>query len=331
MAVTIKEIAAAAGVSPSTVSRTINDHYSISEKTKQKVRKIMDELGYKGEVQIKQMRNIGVVFPKSHIDAYENPFYMEAMRGISKVCNQQNYTMSIITGADESELRKSINNANVDGYIFLYSDVEDKIINYMYDENLLFVLIGKATKMINKTLYVDNDNFQAGFEACEYLIQKGHQRIGYIGSHAKKIFSEDRKKGYLKALENHNLKINQNYIKTISTTTYYNSTPLIDLLKREDHPTAFIVSDDIRALILEKAIHDANLIIPDDISIISFNNSIFSRLMNPPLTSIDVNAKQLGIEAATQIIKHIENPELYATKIIVPYYMVERKSCKKVK
>ena len=79
MAVTIKEIADAAGVSPSTVSRTINDHYSISEKTKAKVRKIMEELGYKGEIQMKQMRNIGVVFPKSHIDAYENPFYMEAI------------------------------------------------------------------------------------------------------------------------------------------------------------------------------------------------------------------------------------------------------------
>ena len=117
----------------------------------------------------------------------------------------------------------------------------------------------------------------------------------------------------------------------ISSKAYYDSTPLVDLLSRNDRPTAFLVCDDTRAIILERAIREAGLSIPNDVSIISFNNSIFSRLMNPPLTSIDVNSKQLGIEAASQLIKHIENPDLFATKIIVPYYLVERKSCSKNK
>ena len=67
--------------------------------------------------------------------------------------------------------------------------------------------------------------------------------------------------------------------------------------------------------------------IPEDLSIVSFNNSLFARLTSPQLTSIDINAQQLGIEAASQIINHIENPALLATKIIVPHFMVERESC----
>lgn len=330
MSVTIKDIAKAAGVSPSTVSRTLSNHYSISEKTKEKIRKVMDELGYQANIQSSEIKSIGVVFPKSHIDAYENPFYMEAVRGISKICNQQNYIMNIITGSDEKELNKSIHNANADGYIFLYSNLDDHLINYMYEEKLKFVLIGKASKMINSTLYVDNDNIQAAYEACEYLIQLGHKKIGYIGTDNKRIYSLDRKLGYKQALENNNIPYHENYIINISSKAYYDSTPLLDLLSRNDHPTAFLVCDDTRAIILERAIRDVGLSIPEDISIISFNNSIFSRLMNPPLTSIDVNSKQLGIEAASQLIKHIENPDLYATKIIVPYFLVERNSCKKI-
>lgn len=330
MSVTIKDIAKAAGVSPSTVSRALKNHYSISEKTKEKIRKVMDEMGYQSEMAPNNTKSIGVVFPKSHIDAYENPFYMEAVRGISKICNQQNYVMIIITGSDEKELYKSIHNSNADGYIFLYSNLDDKLINYMYDEKLKFVLIGKATKMINSTLYVDNDNIQAGYEACEYLIQLGHKKIGYIGTGNKRIYSMDRKLGYMQALEANHIEYNESYIKMISSKAYYDTTPLVDLLSRNDHPTAFLVCDDTRAIILERAIREAGLTIPNDVSIISFNNSIFSRLMNPPLTSIDVNSKQLGIEAASQLIKHIENPDLFATKIIVPYFLVERKSCTKI-
>ena len=74
-----------------------------------------------------------------------------------------------------------------------------------------------------------------------------------------------------------------------------------------------------------------NLKVPEDLSIISFNNSIFARMMNPQLTSIDINAYQLGVEAASQLSKHIENPNLFATKIIVPYFLVKRESCREIR
>ncbi|MBR5584174.1 MAG: substrate-binding domain-containing protein, partial [Lachnospiraceae bacterium] len=105
---------------------------------------------------------------------------------------------------------------------------------------------------------------------------------------------------------------------------------LKEMLTSEDRPTAIVVSDDILAVSLERVCIQCGLSIPGDISIISFNDSLFAKLTHPPLTSIDVNSCQLGIEAASQLINHIENPNLVATKIIVPHSLVERESCRKI-
>ena len=234
--------------------------------------------------------------------------------------------MTIITGDDDKELRNSIRNANADGYIFLYSDLDDKLINYMYEEHLLFVLLGKATTMVNETLCVDTDNVHAAYEAVNYLVSMGHKKIGYIGTDAKRVFSLDRKMGYIQAMNEHELEIKDSYIQTLSNKTTYTHKNIVKLLKMEDHPTAYVVCDDIHAVMLERLVREAGLSVPKDISIISFNNTLFARLMKPSLTSFDINSKQLGIEAASQLIKHIENPELFATRIIVPYVLIKRDS-----
>ena len=102
---------------------------------------------------------------------------------------------------------------------------------------------------------------------------------------------------------------------------------LLEFLSGEDRPTAVLVSDDILAMALVKTALELHLHIPEDLSVISFNNSLFSKLSSPQLTSIDINSRQLGIEAASQMINHIENPGLLATKIIVPHFMIRRESC----
>lgn len=331
MNVTIKDVALRAGVSPSTVSRTCRNHPSISEQTKIKVRKAMAELGYEPSAQAVAIANhitktIGVVFPASQKDAYENSFYLEAIRGIGQFCNQKHYTVSVITGSSQNELMSSIQHAAVDGFIFLYSNLDDAIVNYMYEEQQLFVLIGKAIRQINDTIYVDNDNIQAGKEACEYLIARGHKRIAYIGAESVKIFSNDRKAGYQIALSEHHIPYDESYCLEISSLPDHHNTHIRELLQREDRPTALIVCDDILAAALQNIITSQGLRIPEDLSIIGFNNSLYARIMQPQLTSIDINSRQLGIEAANQIINHIERPDLFATKIIVPYFIVERES-----
>ena len=102
------------------------------------------------------------------------------------------------------------------------------------------------------------------------------------------------------------------------------------LLSREDCPTAFVVSDDILALALERVCAQMHLSIPEDVSIIAFNNSLYAQLASPQLTAVDINSFRLGQEAANQIINHAENPNLMATKVIVPHRIVERNSCRKI-
>lgn len=339
MAVTLKDVAALAGVSPSTVSRTCKDNPSISEETKEKVRRAMAQLGYEpgfssqpNASSAQNTRTIGIILPPSQKETYENAFYLEAIRGISQFCSHRQYINTVITGQNEEELLQVIQtlsrSGQVDSFILLYSRQQDQVIDYLYNEGLLYVLIGKAFQYANQTIYIDNDNVLAGQEATEYLYRLGHKKIAYLGSDSSLMFSADRKSGYQLALALHQIPQRPEYCLEVPSIPKNDPNPLHDLLQSSDRPTAIVVSDDILAVALERVCLELSLSIPEDLSIISFNNSLLARLTSPQLTSIDVNACQLGIEAASQIINHIENPNLLATKIIVPHHLIERNSCR---
>lgn len=339
MAVTIKDVAALAGVSPSTVSRTCKNNPSISEETKERVRKAMAELGYEPNFQASNLasqnsRTIGIILPASAKEVYENSFYLEAIQGISHYCNGRQYMTTIVTGQDEAEIldavRSMSRSGKVDGFIILYSKKDDPVIDYLFNEGLLYILIGKATQYTNQTIYIDNDNLLAGREAAEYLYQLGHRRIAYLGSDSSLMFSADRKAGYQLALASHQLPVRPEYCVEVKNVSENNEEAIRGLLMQKDRPTAILVSDDILAVSLERVCLENHLAIPEDLSIISFNNSLFARLTSPQLTSIDIGAGQLGSEAASQIINHIENPNLLATKITVPHHLIERDSCCKI-
>lgn len=296
----------------------------------------MIELGYEVNFQASNLasqysRTIGIILPASAREVYENAFYLEAIRGISHYCNQRQYMSTVVTGQNEDEILKAIQSMSrsgkVDGFIVLYSRKDDPIIDYLFSEGLLYILIGKATQYTNQTLYIDNDNLLAGEDATEYLYQLGHRKIGYIGSDSTMMFSSDRRTGYENALLRHQIPLNSTYCIEMKSANEEDRQPLLELLKRPDRPTALVVSDDILAVALERVCLEIGLSIPDDLSIISFNNSLFARLTSPQLTSVDINSFQLGIESASQMINHIENPNLLATKILVPHHIVERDSC----
>lgn len=339
MAVTIKDVAALAGVSPSTVSRTCKDNPSISRETKEKVRKAMLQLGYEPNFQASNLasqnsKTIGIILPPSDRETFENPFFLETIRGISQFCNGRQYISTIVTGQNSEELlgaiRTMVRSGQVDGFILLYSKADDAIIEYLNEEGLLYVLVGKAQQFANLTIYIDNDNVLAGKEATDYLYDLGHRKIAYLGSESIKLFSADRKTGYQLSMLQHDLVAEKKYIIEVNDVYLDECKPLLEMLQSEDRPTAIVVSDDILAVSLERVCIQCGLSIPEDLSIISFNDSLFARLTHPPLTSIDVNSCQLGIEAALQLINHIENPNLVATKIIVPHSLIERESCRRL-
>ena len=155
MTVTIKDVAALAGVSPSTVSRTCKNNPSISEETKERVRKAMIELGYEPNFQASNLasqnsRTIGIILPASAKEVYENSFYLEAVQGISHYCNGRQYMTTIVTGQDEAEILEAVRSMSrsgkVDGFIVLYSKKEDPVIDYhLLTKVFYYILIGKAT------------------------------------------------------------------------------------------------------------------------------------------------------------------------------------------
>ena len=333
MAVTIRDVAALAGVSPSTVSRTCQNSPSISEDTKRRVRQAAKQLGYAmggDPAQSPTPRTIGVILPPSAREVYENPFYLEMIRGINQFCNAHQYVSTIVTGRDNDEIlaaiRLLVSTGAADAFILLYSRQGDTVIDYLVQAGLMYVLIGKAYAYANKTVYIDNDNFLAGQEATEYLIRRGHRRIAYLGSDNAYFFTADRRRGYQAALALADLPLPEDYCVEMPTLGS-DDAAVHALLSRADRPTAIVVSDDLLGMTLGRACLAHGLSIPKDISIISFNNSLFAKLTSPRLTSVDLNSFQLGIEAASQLISHIDHPELMATKSIIPHRIVERESC----
>lgn len=339
MAVTIKDVAALARVSPSTVSRVCNDNPSISKETTERVRRAMAELGYEPGTGIKAQTNpglrfVGVVYPPSKFVNYENAFYTEALRGISQFCNSRQVGITMISSNNTEDALKMIKaqvaGGQIDGFIMLYSKQDDPIVEYFLEEGILYVMVGTPGQMQNQTINIDNDNLSAARDATDYLYGLGHRNIGYLSTDTTYRFAQERKAGYQLSMLQHELPIRLEYCAEVRDFFSEGMQQLQAMLQRPDRPTAILVADDVLALVLEQACVRQGLSVPNDISIVAFNNSIYTRLTTPALTCVDVNSVQLGYEAASQILNHVENPNLMATKIIVPHSIVERSSCKRI-
>ena len=195
MAVTIKDVAALAGVSTSTVSRVCNNNPAISRETADRVRRAMAELGYEPNTSSESappqpIKMIGIVLPPSDKDAFENNFFLKAIRGISQVCNQRQTASTIITGEDYPELLHSVKtlhlSGRIDGFILLYSRKNDVINDYLCEQGIPYVIVGKPQDGSGTTLCIDNDNLLAGRDAADYLYSLGHRRIVCLRPGGKK-------------------------------------------------------------------------------------------------------------------------------------------------
>ena len=338
MPVTIKDVATLAGVSPSTVSRTCNNSPLISEKTQAKVRAAIKELGYEIPVsapaeQPAPKQNvspevIGIILPPEDNEQMENPFYLEVIRGISRFCNDTGCINTIVTGKDDEELLNSIStmvkSKLVSSFILLYSSSTDDVAEYLYDEEVPYVLIGMPFVHQNETVCVDNDNLSAGQDATRYLIERGHTRIAFLGREAGPAYSVARRNGYRLALTDAGLPLNDKLCLEMGLSEDDMESQLRGLLSlpKNERPTAILIADDMYLLILKQLCHELGLVIPDDRSIISFNNSIFSRMSTPRITSVDISSVQLGTEAANQALLRLRNTSFLPSKILVPYVLL---------
>ncbi|MFS9319785.1 LacI family DNA-binding transcriptional regulator [Streptococcus infantis] len=328
MPVTIKDVAKAAGVSPSTVTRVIQNKSTISDETKKRVRKTMKELNYHPNLNARSLVSsytqvIGLVLPDDSDAFYQNPFFPSVLRGIAQVASENHYAIQIATGKDEKERLNAISQMvygkRVDGLIFLYAQENDPLVKLVSEEQFPFLILGKSLSPFIPL--VDNDNIQAGFDATEYFIKKGCNRIAFIGGAKKLYVTQDRLTGYEQALQEHKLPLD-------SQRTFFADEFLEEkgykfskrLFKHDPQTDAIITTDSLLAEGVCNYLNEHNLNIP----VLSFDS------VNPRLNLaayVDINSLSLGrtsFETILQIISDTKENRQICYRQVIAHKIVEK-------
>lgn len=337
MNVTIKDVAKRANVAPSTVSRVISDSPKISDATKRKVQKVMDEMGYHINLNARDLvqkssKTIGIVMKNSTEEMLHTSFMADVIRGISDLARKRGFSISLITGDTEEvifqDAVEKVRGKRVDGMIVLYSKEGDKVVPFLLESGLPFAMIGRPVTDSDRIMYVDNDNIQAAKDATTYLIERGHERIAFIGDDPDYEVAQARMEGYNQAIAANQLKVFDGYERFIKFDPEQGKKAITELMSLPVTPSAIVVTDDFNALIVVSAINEIGYSIPNDVSVISFNNSVIARLANPPLTSVDTQIYQLGYESTRCVLDEINEPSEVKRSVIIPTVITERESCK---
>ncbi len=335
MGVTIKDVAKAAGVAPSTVSRVIADHPRISLATKKRVKKAMKEMGYHPNANARSLANrssqsIGVVMPAGADNALQNPFFPEVLRGISNIAHSMDYSLLLNTGQTDEEIlegvKRMVHSNRTDGIILLYSQLDDPVVNFLLEQNFPFVIVGKPSDRIDEITHVDNDNVRGGKEITEHLIQQGHERIAFIGGSRDLVVTVDRMKGYQLALEEAGLPFLDEYRIHTEFLESGGQQAVNELFALENPPTGLVVTDDLMSIGVVSMLEKCGKYVPEDISLVSFNNVYLSEITRPPLTTVDIHIYELGQQAAKCLIEKVKDKSEPAKRIIVPYTIQYRSS-----
>ena len=336
---TLKDVAEKAGVSASTVSRVINDSSRISEETKSKVRKIMAEIGYHPNVNARNLvkqrsHNLGLVIPYSTEEAFADPFYSEILRGIGVLAHSKGFNLLLLTSDGEAEEKMTVLNAvrgkQIDGVLLLRAKKEDELITELNKINFPFVIVGRPEAK-DKSYWVNNDNIAASEKIVDYLIDKGHKKIAIILGDDNYTVNEDRLQGYINSFQKNELKIDQDLIVQSKKIDYHSIYTLSQkMIKKHPEITSFYGMSDTIAYTIMQAMNDLNISIPEEISIVGFNNNPMSKIVSPPLTTVDINIYLLGNKATELLIGVINEKIKRFEHTIVPAQIIERNSRKKL-
>lgn len=331
MGITIKDVAEKSGVATSTVSRVINNSASISEKTKEKVNKVMRDLGYTPNSTARNLgkgkaNSIAVILPplKSR-EEMSIPFFLEIIESINQEAQIFGLSIALAISKNFDDLLSNVKRMHaqkqVDGFILLYSNVEDPIIDYLYKNKLKFSLVGLPCENENKITYVDNDNQLLGKDATDYLIKNKHEKIIFITNRIKENVHFERFFGYQKAMLMANLKpLDAINIESAEDFFYLES------VLKKSKITAAVIIEDLLAFKVIQHISALGYAVPQNISVISFNNTIFSTLAHPYITNIDINIDLLAKYSLKYVIEQVNGRKSHGVKFVVPHKIIENES-----
>ncbi|HHW12776.1 MAG TPA: LacI family transcriptional regulator [Firmicutes bacterium] len=340
MSVNIKDVAKLANVSISTVSRVINNAPNLKPETKKAVEEAIKKLNYTPNrvaqnLGGKYFNSIGVLSTRSPHQAFVNPYFSIALQAIAQVCENYNHEIMLNFSSNEKqELEKCLSMINgrvVRGFILLSSRLNHALVERLLELNFPFVVIGKVLNedLAGQVYTVDTDNLGDSKEAVNYLISLNHRTIGCIHAPLKYVVSKERLDGYIEAHKENKLPVNYSLVADGGYTVNDAYEAAKKILSGPVRPTAIFATDDIKGLGVFKALNEAGLRIPDDISLIGHNNYDIAELIQPPLTTIDVPIEQLGSIAA-EILFDLINGKQPPKRTILKTKLIIRGSCREI-
>lgn len=335
--ITIKDVAKAAGVSISTVSKVMNDAPTISLATKDRIRKIMEEMNYYPNVIARNFvqqssKSIGVVLELKRNYAFLNSHIYEILGGIEEILSKNDYIVTLLNtasmGNNTEPYEKIIREKRVDGLIIHISNLNQSLCKKMEKLNFPYIVIGQPDSESNIS-WIDINNKAAGEIATKHLLSEGYERIAYIGGTATDNVSKNRQLGFTSILAKSNTKLYKEYIMEGDTSIEGSEEMMKDLLNLPVPPDCVICLNNFVAFGALKAINKRQLKIPQDIALISFDNYPLSMFTQPQLSVVDNNVFELGQYAAKALLDKIENPNLHIQSSMLSPNLIIRESSKR--
>jgi len=334
--VTIYDIAQKLHISSATVSRGLNNHFSVNKKTQKIIIETARSMGYRSNLFAKNLRHqktrtLGII-----VQTLNSSFIASVLSGIEQVANKAGYNL-IISQSQESQAKEAINaeamfNRRVDGLIVSLAFDTKNVSHFdsFFNKDIPVVFFDRVSFGQSSTNVVI-DNFKAGYEATRHLISQGCKRIAHITGNLTRNVYADRMKGYKEALEESNIPFNENYV-LINNMDEVSALEAADrLMSMKPMPDGLFVANDNCAAVCMQAIKDAGYSVPKDIAIVGFNNDIISRVVNPKITTVNYPGEQMGTITANALINHLEGKaNLGATStIIIKSELIVRESSSK--
>ncbi len=329
--VSIKEVARLAGVSIATVSRCVNNPEKVTEKTRLKVQKAILDTGYSPNTLAQSFRRgrtnlIMVVLP-----SVGDPFFTDVMRGIRTAAKAKGYSILIeetqLNTMTADEIGAMLVSKQTDGILLLasMSPFGTEILSATSNRRLPIVIgCETVSPELSEFSSVHIDNVAAAKEATNYLVSKGHMRIGMIVGQQMSLLTKDREDGYRSAMRAAGLNIEEGWIVAGDLTLDGARKATRKLLNHEHPPTAIFCATDEMAIGALHEVKSAGLAVPEDLSIIGFDDIRYAEIVDPPLTTISQPAEEIGERAMYRLCREIEEgrsaggmPEIVPHKLVI--------------
>jgi LacI family transcriptional regulator len=328
--VTIGDVAAEAGVSVATVSKVINGRWGVAETTSERVRAIIDELGYESSLVAQSLRSRRTnVIAVLVVDV--EPFSAELLKGAAQAIRGTGYELVVFSGCGrandqvgwERRYLSRVSGTLCDGAILVTPS--------SVDANQGAPVVAVDHNVGSPDLpTVDSDNLSGAITATEYLLGLGHTRIGFLAGRPDLESARLRERGYRRALRVAGIKLDRALIGVGGYQPDSAEEAARTLLTARERPTAIFAANDVSAIATMAAARGLGLSIPDDLSVIGFDNVPESALCQPPLTTIEQPIQRMGFEAVELLIGLIEKRSDLSTHRMLPTRLVVRGSCNPV-